>query len=364
MEKKKNSIKIFTWLACLVLVAALGVFIIHSSGKKEPATAGGYAKELNLYIWSEFIPDTTIKAFEAKYGIKVNQTFYASMDEMMSKLSTGAYKNYDLIQPYDSEVPALISEGMIQKIDYNNIPNLKYIDKKYLNQEFDRKQKYTLPYVAGSIYIAYNKKTCPIAITKFSDLADPALKNSIVCITSSREIMGIALDSLGYDPNTTNKKEIAKAGALLNSIKPNIKVFDGDSPRKELLNGECSVAITYSQDFAMAQQKTPNDYAIADIQSGYFEDMAQFCVTKGAKHKKEAELFINFIQEPKVMADILNIYPNACVNTEALKYTSETYNKYNGFDLPGKQPDKLWLLKDVGDASAVYDKYWSEFMNK
>jgi spermidine/putrescine-binding protein len=131
-----------------------------------------------------------------------------------------------------------------------------------------------------------------------------------------------------------------------------------------IINGECKVAITYSQDFAMAQQKAPDDYAIADIKSGYFEDMAQFCITKNAKHAKEAELFINFIQEPKIMAEILDIYPNECVNTEALKYTSETYNKYNGFDLPGDQPNKLWLLKDVGEASAIYDKYWSEFMNK
>lgn len=364
MKNKKRCKRVMSALLigtmCLSMLAGCGSSKESSNGKGDSK----YADELNLYIWSEFIPEDTIKDFEEKYGIKCNVTYYASMDEMMSKLVTGAYKNYDLLQPYDSKVQPLVEEDMIQKINYDNIPNMKYIDEEYLNQEFDPDQEYTVPYVAGSIYIAYNKETCPVEIKKFSDLADPKLKDCIVSVTSSREIMGMALDSLGYDPNTTEEDEIAEATKLLKEIKPNIKAFDGDAPRKELLNGECCVAITYSQDFAMCQQEAPDEYAIADIESGYFEDMAQFCVTKDAEHAKEAELFINYIQEPEVMAEILDQYPNACVNTEATKYTSDTYNKYNGFDLPGDQKEKLWLIKDVGEASALYDKYWSEFMNQ
>lgn len=348
----------------LGIIASIGVTTFCGCGKTEEKTAEGYAKNLNIYVWSEYIPEEVIKGFEDKYGITVNTTYYGSMDEMMSKLQTGAYKDYDLIQPYNSEIDALIQQDYIQEIDYNNIPNMKYIDSSYLNQKYDPEQKYTVPYVAGGIYICYNKKTCPIEIKSFADLADPKLKDSIVCITSSREVTGLALDSLGYDPNTTDEGQIAEAAELLNKIKPNIKVFDGDAPRKELLNGECSVAITYSQDFALAQQENNEDFALADINSGYLSVVSQFCVTKDAKHSKEAELFINYIQEPEQMAKALDTYPNGSVNTEALKYTSDLYNKYNGMDFTDEQKDKLWFLVDVGEATTIYDKYWSEFMNK
>lgn len=342
-----------------MVLALMMVFSMCACGK-----SGGDSKTLNIYIWSEYIPEEVIQDFTAKTGVKVNVTYYASMDEMMAKLQTGAFKDYDLIQPYCSEIPALIEQGFIQEINYDNIPNMKYIDKDYLNQEFDPEQKYTVPYVTGGDYICYNNKNCKVDIKSFADLADPALKGQIVSIASAREIMGMALDSLGYDPNTKNENEIKEATDLLNKIKPNIKVFDGDAPRKELMNGECSVAITYSQDFAIAKQDAPDDYDIADIDSGYCEVVSEFCVTKGAANSKNAELFINYIQDPKVMASILDEYPNGCVNTEATKYTGDAYNTCSGVDYTDEQKAKLWRLVDVGETTTLYDQYWSKFMNE
>ena len=342
-----------------VFLAIVMTMALCSCGKKSDNE-----KILNMYIWSEYIPEQVIQNFEDETGIKVNVTYYASMDEMMSKLQTGAYKDYDLIQPYNSEIQALQEQGFIQKLNYDNIPNMKYINTEYLNLDFDPNQEYTVPYVYGGDYICYNKKTCPIEIKSFADLADPALKDSIVCIPSAREVMGMALDSLGYDPNTTNEEEIAKAADLLNQIKANIKVFDGDAPRKELMNGECSVAITYSQDLAIAQQENPDDYAIAEIDSGYCEVISQFCVTKGAAHSENAEKFINYIQDPKVMASILDEYPNGNVNTEAEQYVGDAYKVSSGVNYSDAQREKLWRLVDVGDATTIYDQYWSSFMNQ
>ncbi len=350
--------KKFVKLMSMIMVLTAMVAMMTGCGKKSASD------ELNIYIWSEYIPESVISDFEEQTGIKVNITYYASMDEMMAKLQTGAYKDYDLIQPYSSEIEALIEQDFIQEINYDNVPNMKYISSDFLNQEYDPEQKYTVPYVYGLDYICYNKDTCPIEIKTFADLANPALEGQIVCITSTREIMGMALDYLGYDSNSTNEEEIAEAGELLNSIKPNIKVFDGDSPKKELLNGECSVAITYSQDFALAQQEAGEMYQIADIDSGYVQVVSQFCVTKNAENAENAEKFINYIQEPEIMAAILDEYPNGCCNTEATNYTSDAYNKYSGTNISDEMYSKLWRLVDVGEATTIYDKYWSDFMNE
>src|SRR5215207_5762480 len=75
------------------------------------AGGGGVStdKELNLYAWSEYVPQTVIDGFSKETGIKVNYETYASNEEMLSKLLAGATK-YDLIQPSEYTIEALIKQ--------------------------------------------------------------------------------------------------------------------------------------------------------------------------------------------------------------------------------------------------------------
>lgn len=363
----------------LLLTAAMALSVAAcSGGGAASTTAAGtsaspsgeeeLADELNIYIWSEYIDENVIKAFEEKYGIKVNVNFFTSTDEMLSKVMTGGAGEYDLIQPSTNNIAALRQGDFIEKLDFGNIPNYQYVDETYKTGYFaEGDADYCVPYMAGINVIAYNKNTCPIEITKFDDLLDPALKGQIVSITSSTSVMAMILGHLGYDPNSTDETEIAAAGDFLTKLKPNIKVFDGDAPRKELLNGECSVAIIYGGDLAIAMNEQPGVFVIPQFATDDFRygiGCTQFCVPKGAEHKKEAELFINWIQAPENYAKCLDTYPYLYTNSESLKYVGDAYKNMSVYSLTDEQKAAAYQRGDVGDAAVIYDEYWSKFMNQ
>lgn len=356
----KKTVKRF--LAAMI-TAIMAVSMLTGCGKAKAAAEDVDDGELNIYIWTEYISDEAIEGFEKEYGVKVNISYFTSSEEMLAKLASSEEGTFDIIQPEDYLVPLLNSEGMIQEINYDNIPNMEYIDPMFLNSLADPEQKYSVPYMTGYQLIGYNKETCPIEIKSFADLADPALKDQLVFITSERVVMGTALSCLGYDPNTTNEEEIAAAADLLMKIKANIKVFDGDSPRKELLNGECCAGFIYGGDVSNIMLSHPGEYGVAMLETGGYNMGTQvFCIPTGAKHKTMAENFINYIQKPEVMAQIETVFPYANVNTGALELASDEYRNCDALNLPGDLPSHLWSLTDVGDALAIYDKYWSEFM--
>lgn len=350
--------KILSVLLCVVIIAS---FVGCSSSS---TSSSDLAKEINVYIWSEYVSPDAIKGFEDKTGIKVNVSYFTSTDEMNAKLMSGGGKDYDVVQAGNSQVANLINQKYIQELNFDNIPNFKNLSEASKNPDYDPGSKYTVEYLSSYTVIGYNKKTCPIQIKSVKDLLNPALKGTIVSITSSRRIMAMILDSLGYDPNTTDESQIKEATEFLEKMKQNVKIFDGDVPRKSLLNGECSVALIYNGDLAIAMNEQPDTYAVADIDSAYVKASNEWAVPTGAAHKKEAEMFINYMLDPKVMADNLDVYPYNCPNEEALKVASDKYKNNPALNLPQSVMDKAVSVKDVGDTEVVYDKYWSEFMSK
>ena len=349
-------------LISIVLCVLLTATFMGCSSKD--TTKDGLAKEINVFIWSEYVSEDAIKGFEDKFGIKVNVSYFTSTDEMNAKLMSGGGKDYDIVQAGNSQIENLINQKYIEELDYDNIPNFKNLSELSKNPSYDPGSKYSVEYLSSYTVIGYNKKTCPVQIKSVKDLINPALKGTIVSITSSRRIMAMILDSLGYDPNTTDEAQIKEATDFLKKMKSNVKIFDGDSPRKSLLNGECSVALIYNGDLAIAMNEDPGTYAIADVDSGYVKASNEWCVPTGASHKKEAEMFINYMLDPEVMAKNLDVFPYNCPNEEALKVVSDTYKKNPSLNLSKETMDKAVSVKDVGGAEVIYDKYWSEFMSE
>ncbi len=327
----------------------------------EEAPAAELADELNIYIWSEYVSDEAIEGFEEKYGIEVNVQTFDSMEEGYAKMQSGAGSQYDLIQCNNTFAQGLISQGLVQKLNYDNIPNYANIEDSAKESTYDPNHEYTVPYMGGYSLVIYNKNTCPIELTSFQDLADPKLEDQIVCVTASRTVMGMALAALGYDVNTTEESEVAEATELLKGIKGNIKVFDGDSPSTKLLNGECSVGIIYGGEAAKVMKEMPEDYEIAELESTILGKNDWF-IPAGCEHKTEAELFINYICEGEVMAQILDVYPYNNFNTAALEFVSDDYKNNKALNLSEYNVKAAKTTTDLGDADTLYDQYWNEFM--
>lgn len=132
--------------------------------------------------------------FTEQTGIRVNYSTYESNEAMYTKLRSGSV-NYDVIIPSDYMISRLIDEGMLMKLDFDQIPNYANIDEQYRNMIYDPNNEYSVPYTWGTTGIIYNPNMVQQPITKWADLFDEEKvgTHSVLMFDNSRDCIAIAL---------------------------------------------------------------------------------------------------------------------------------------------------------------------------
>ena len=284
--------------AALVLVAGLGTAIFAS--RRQTVT-------LNVYNWGQNIAngdeDTMdiLAEFEARYpDIKVNYITYASNEELYSKLSTGGI-TVDVIIPSDYMIARLINEGMLEELNFDNIPNYSYIDAEFKNTSYDPENRYSVPYTWGTVGILYNTKYVDEAdVTGWELLWNEKYAGKILMFDNSRDAFGIAQYLLGYDVNTTDKAQLEECAAILQEQKPVVQQYVMDQVYSLMENEEAYIAVYYAGD-CMAMMDANEDLAFYLPQDqGFNLFIDAMCIPTCCQEKEAAELFINFLCEPEI----------------------------------------------------------------
>ncbi len=326
----------------LAIGLALGAALDLSAAKKE----------INLFGWSEYVPQAVLDKFEAETGIKVNYETYASNEEMLSKLLGGA-SEFDLVQPSEYVVEALIAKGKLEPLDYANIPNFKNISPAYLHRTHDPEQKYTVPYMVGAISIVVNSDRVKEPINGFADVFSGKYAGRIITLNDNRELLTWALQTSGLDFNAITPENIAKARPLLAKWLPQIKIFDSDSPKTALLNGDVDIGIVWPGEAAILYREDKKFTCRLPVEGSHVS-IDSLVIPKGAPHKADAEKFINFILRPEISVLISDAFPYTNPNAEACKLlTPEQLS--NPASYP-KGVEALPTFKDIGKAAAQVDK--------
>lgn len=310
-------------------------------------------KELNLFAWSEYVPQSVLDQFTKETGIKVNYETYASNEEMLSKLLPGG-SDYDLIQPSEYVIEALVKEGLLEPIDFKNVPNIKNLGKDFLNLPHDPQQKFSVPYMAGSVGIVVNTARVKEPVRGFKDVFSGRYANRIVALDDNRELLTWALRTLGEDINNITPATIAKARPVLAGWLPQIKIFDSDSPKTALLNGEVDIGIVWSGEAAILY-KEDKKYAYVLPAEGAHLFIDSLAIPKGARNKAAAELFLNFVLRPEISVLISEEFPYTNPNVEAYKQLTAE-QKENPASFPKTGTDGLDTFRDIGMAAALVDK--------
>jgi spermidine/putrescine-binding protein len=322
--------------------------------------------ELNLYAWTDYVPQQMLDDFTATYGIKVNYDTYSSNEEMLAKIQAGA-SGYDVVVPSDYTVAIMVKQGMLEPLDRAQIPNFPNLDPKYLNQYYDPGNKYSIPWQWGTTALVYDKTTVPSEPKSWTDLWAPAYKNRLVMLDDSRELPGMALQVLGFDKNSTDPQQLDQAKQKLLELKPNILLFNSDDPENSLITGEAWAGLVYNGNAALARKEDPNiEYICPTEGCGlWFDNLA---IPAGAPHPDAAMAFMNFILEPKESILISKEFPYSNPNAAALEYLKTddpaAYDTYMGFSATNPSADFLSRaveVRDVGDATKLYDDLWTEF---
>ena len=233
--------KVFALVLSVVMVMSLTAGL---TGCGSSAESKG---EVNVYNWGEYIDETLLDEFTQQTGIKVNYTTYSDNESLYSMLSSGT-ADYDVIIPSDYMISRLISEGMLEKLDFDNIPNYSYIDDAYKGLEYDPDNEYSVAYTWGTVGIIYNTTMLDYVPDSWSVLWDENLSGQILMFDNSRDALGIALKYLGYSQNTTDEAQIKEAVDLLIEQRPLVQSYVMDQIFDKLEGGEAAVGPYYAGD--------------------------------------------------------------------------------------------------------------------
>lgn len=346
-----------------ILVVLTSIFLVFAGiggGIYSYANNNAEPKEvLNVFNWSEYLPPSVIDKFEQTYNIKVNYSTFSSNEEMLAKLMAGG-GNYDLTVASDFMVEVLSKQDLLRKIDKTNLTNLNNIGKQYLDLPFDKGNRYSIPYMWLAGIIAYDSSKIPEGtITGYKDLWKPELKNSLTVLDDERVIIGMTMKMLGYSLNETSPEALEKAKIELKKLQPNIKSYDSDSPKTSLINGESKAIFAWGAEGNLASRENPNiKYVIP--KEGLFLQQDNFVIPKASKNTKAAELFINFIMEPEISAEISQSFPYGNPNISAYQYIDKTILEDKAVYPPEAAVKKGEYLKDIGNSVTELDKIWTE----
>jgi spermidine/putrescine-binding protein len=338
------------------------------------------SKEVNLFVWTEYIPQDTIDCFEAVYGIKVNRDEYSANEEMTAKLLAGS-TNYDLVQPTDYTVKYMIRQGLLQKMDKNRLTILGNFAVQYMNQPFDPNNEYTVPYEAGTDAIVVNTAKVKDVPKSWADLWNPEYAGRIVLLDDSRATIGAVLLTLGYDVNTKDPAQLDAAKTKLAELVKNVKLFDSDSPKTALIAGDVDLGMVWTGEALAAQQAVPTiKYVYPTEGAILWQD--NYAIPKNAPHLDTAYAWLNYSLQPDVFWLMLRDYAYTNPNQATLDFartnlitvknpndnnadvtTEQLYKIYFDSPITNTPPDALKAahrIDDVGDATPLYDKIWTE----
>lgn len=342
-------------------IAALALVIFGAAFTMLQGNTTAQKETLNIFTWSEFLPESVVEEFEREYNVNVNYMTFSSNEEMLAKLMGGNVP-YDLIITSDYAIEIMIKQNLVQQLDRSNIPNIENIDEKVTNLDFDPENKYSFPYMWGGNYIVVDRSKIDKEITSFEDLWDPQFKNSMVVLDDPRVMIGVALQKNGYSINTKNPEELEKAKEDLIALMPNIKAFDSESPKTLLINGEASIGYVWGTEAYLAKLENPNLETVL-TKEGVVPQYDNFVVPKTAKNKALAEKFINYIYDPHVSLQVSEEFPYANPNKEAQKLMAKEKLEDIAIYPPREAVEKNELIKDVGDATKLYDDIWTQVKN-
>jgi spermidine/putrescine-binding protein len=323
------------------------------------------SKELNIFVWTEYFPQDMLDCFEMVYGVKLNRDEYSSNEEMYAKVSAGG-TSYDLVQPTDYIVNLMIRQNLLQELDHSKLPNMGNLDLNWMNKDFDPGNKYTIPYLAGTDAIVYNADTVKEPPQSWADLWKPEYAGHMIFLDDSRVVIGVTLLTLGYDPNTTDPAQLDEAKAKLAQLIPNVKVFDSDSPKTALIAGDVDLGITWTGEAFIAHQEKPSIQYIYP-REGAILWQDNWAMLKGASHADAAYAWMNYLLQGDVFWLTIRDFPYVNPNTAALEYAKvnqpDIYNAYAESPVTNPPAEALKNghgIKDVGDATPLYDAIWVE----
>jgi spermidine/putrescine-binding protein len=317
------------------------------------------AGELNVYIWSEYLPQEVVDEFAARTGVEVNVDLYDSNEAVLAKLQSGV-AGYDLVVPTDYMVEILIAEELVQELDHDRLPNLRNVDPRFLDKTFDPGNRHSVPYMWGTTGLGYDRRSTGGPIDSWAAVFDPRFEGRILMLDDMREVFAVALKSMGHSLNATDPTVLEQAAAKLKGQKRLVRTYDSGDFENVLAAGDVDLAHGYNGQFAKVVADAPERLAYVVPKEGATLWIDGICIPTGARNVANAYRFLDYVLEPEVAARIVNGISYASTNAAARPFIDPRILGDPAVYPPDDVVANCELIEDIGEATTLMDRYWTE----
>ena len=367
----------FRWMGILALGCALLLGACGGHRSDEAANAGS-GKILNLYIFSDYLAQDTLSAFEKTTGIKVHVAYYDTNETLETKLLAGS-SGFDIVVPSGSYFERQIKAGAFLGLDKSKLPNLKNMDPVLMAKvaHHDPGNAHGVIYMYGTIGIGYNEKMVkalmPDApLDSWRLVLDPAVaakvaKCGISILDSPAEILRDVYSYMGKDPNSQSAEDLAAAEKVLLKIRPFVRNFSSSEYIEALANGDLCIAVGYNGDVMQSRDRAHEanngvdiEYVVPKEGSIVWFDM--LAIPKDAPNPESAYIFMNYMMDPQVIANISNSKRYANANLASVPLVLSAVKDNPGIYPPPAQLEKLVVQQvDSSEQSRAITRVWQKF---
>ena len=368
-------------LSVSAFLAACGVEGTSENNKGNEEEGASYAGqdpagELDFANWPLYIDRAkgkrpTIEDFQKATDITVNykeviddnESFFGTIRE---PLANGQSVGWDLIVVTDWLIAKMIRLGYLEKLDHEMLKQFEAnAGAVYKDPSYDPGNAYSVPWQSGITGIGYNPKLTKREITSFEDLFDPAFEGKVGMFTEMRDTMNLTLLGLGVDPQNATVEDAEKAAQKLTEQRDAgiVRDYYGNNYADALAREDLWLTMAWSGDVFQLQFDNPDLEFVVPEEGGilWVDNMA---IPKGAEHPVDAHMFMDYVYDPEVAAQITAWVNYICpvpaaqdiLNKAKDKYTQTVANSPLVFPTPEMEA-RLHHYKDLDEEE---ETEWNE----
>jgi spermidine/putrescine transport system permease protein len=341
----------------VVVPMALGLSLLGAPFLLAPVPLAGSDRQLNLYIWSNYIGPETVRRFEERHHVRVNVDVYDSNEALLAKMQSGNV-DYDVVCPSSYMVQSLITQGLLRELDFSALPHLANLDARFLDGPHDPHNRYSVPYFWGTTGIAYRQSKVG-SVDSWGALWDERYRGRILMLDDAREVFGAALKWKGLSVNTTDPARLLAAQKALIAQRPLVRAYNSSNFEDVLLSGDVWLAQGWNGQFARAiAQDADIRYVIPKEGTALFLD--SLAIPRGAPHPALAHAFLDYVMEADVAAEICRTMQYSSPNRAALPLLPPAIRDNPAIFPSAEVVARTEVIEDIGAATVLYDRLWTE----
>jgi spermidine/putrescine-binding protein len=317
------------------------------------------SKVVNIYIWTNYLPQEVVTEFERRTGIHANVDTYDSNEAVLEKLQSGV-ADYDVVVPSDYTVKILAPQGLVQPLDHSRLPHFKNLDPRFLDQKYDPRNGHSVPYLWGTTGIGYDKTKIQEPVDSWAVLFDPRHAGRILMLDDVREAFGAALKLMGRSINGRDPAILRQAADRLKQQKPLVRTYNSSDFANLLAAGDVDVAQGWNGEMAEAVANSKGRLAYVVPREGGTLWIDNLAIPKSARNVDAAYAFLDFVMEPEIAAKIVNHVHYAGANRAALPLIDAKIRNDPSIYPPQEVLDRCELIEDLGETTQLLDRLWTE----